>query len=54
MDLMKGSTNFRALSRKYDEFRAPSAEITVGGTTADIQGNYDPWLTGSYGFGPNV
>ena len=32
MDLMKGSTNFRALSRKYDEFRAPSAEITVGGT----------------------
>lgn len=31
MDLMKGSTNFRALSRKYDEFRAPSAEITVGG-----------------------
>ena len=29
-------------------------KITVGGTTADIQGNYDPWLTGSYGFGPNV
>ena len=30
MDMMKGSTSFRALRDKYKDFSAPSVEITVG------------------------
>ena len=30
MDLMKGSTSFRSLRKKYDDFSAPSVEVTVG------------------------
>ena len=32
MDLMKGSTSFRSLRKKYDDFSAPSVEVTVGST----------------------
>ena len=32
MDLMKGSTSFRSLKKKYDDFSAPSVEVTVGST----------------------
>ena len=28
--------------------------ITTNGVSQNIQGNYDPWLTGEYGFGPNI
>ena len=42
MDMMKGSTSFRALRDKYKDFSAPSVEITVGSEKisekkADIQ-----------------
>lgn len=29
-------------------------KITIGGKSQDLQGNYDPWLTGSYTFGSNL
>lgn len=42
MDMMKGSTSFRALKSKYKNFSAPSVEVTVGSEKlsekkADIQ-----------------
>lgn len=29
-------------------------KITIGEKSQDLQGNYDPWLTGSYTFGENI
>ena len=30
MDLTSATTNYKALTKKYDDFKAPSAELIVG------------------------
>ena len=39
MDLMKGSTSFRSLRKKYDDFSAPSVEVTVGEALMNLRIN---------------
>ena len=45
--VVEDSTNFNGKDRI-------AYKITTNGVSQDVQGNYDPWLTGSKGFGENI